>query len=303
MYDCIIIGSGPAGMSAALYLTRKKMKTILISDEVGGQTGKSAEVENYLGFTKLSGSDLIEKFSEHIEAIGVETKTAEVKSISKKDSGFEVKTSDETFEAKSIIIASGKTPRKLGIPGEEDFLGKGISYCATCDGPLFKDKTVAVIGGGNSALDAALEMEKYCQKVYIINLNDDFQGDEIRKDRVKSSQKIEVISKAQTIGVSGSQFLEKIKYKDLASGEEKEIESQGMFVEIGWMPATEIVKDLVNLNDIKEIKVDKDNKTSCEGIYAAGDVTDIEYKQIIISAGEGAKAALSCWKYIVTHKN
>ena len=302
MFDCIIIGSGPAGMSAAIYLTRKKMKTLLISDEVGGQAGKSAEVENYLGYTKLSGAELIGKFSEHIEAIGVETKTGVVTDVIKKENSFEVKAGEDVLEAKSIIVTSGKTPRKLNIPGEEEFMGKGISYCATCDGPLFKDKIVTVIGGGNSALDAALEMEKYAQKVYIINLNSDFQGDEIRKDRVKSSEKIEVMNKAQTISVSGSQFLEKIKYKDLASGEEKEIESNGMFVEIGWAPATEIVKDIVDLNDLKEIKVDKNNKTSCDGILAAGDVTDIEYKQIIIAAGEGAKAALSAWKYIITKR-
>jgi len=302
LYDTIIIGSGPAGMSAAIYLTRKKMKTLLISDEVGGQAAKSAEVENYLGYTKLSGPDLIGKFSEHIDAIGVERKTSEVKSVEKKENFFEVKTDSETFEAKTVIVTSGKTPRKLNIPGEEKFLGHGISYCATCDGPLFKDKTVTVVGGGNSALDAALEMERYAQKVYMINLNDDFQGDEIRKDRVKESPKIEVIDKAQTTEVSGNQFLEKIKYKDLNTGQEKEIESSGMFVEIGWMPATDFAKDLVELNNLKEIKIDRENKTSSRGIFAAGDVTDILDKQIIIAAGEGAKAALSAWKYIITKK-
>lgn len=302
MYDSIIIGGGPAGMSAAIYLARKKMKIVLISPEFGGQAAKSAEVENYLGFTKLSGAELTSKFHEHMSAIGVEEKIGEVKSIAKIESGFEIKTSEGNLQAKSVVIASGKTPRKLNIPGEEEFLGKGISYCATCDGPLFKDKTVMVVGGGNSALDAALEMERYATKVYIINLNDDFQGDEIRKDRVKASEKIEVIAKAETVSVSGTQFLEKIKYKDLNTNEEKEISSNGMFVEIGWMPATEIVKDLAELNNLKEIKVDRENKTSCEGIYAAGDVTDILEKQIIIAAGEGAKAALNAWKYIVTHK-
>jgi alkyl hydroperoxide reductase subunit F len=302
MFDCIIIGGGPAGMSAAIYLARKKMNIVLVSPEFGGQAAKSAEVENYLGFTKLSGAELTGKFHEHMTAIGVAEKQAEAKSIAKNGDIFEVKTSDETLQTKSVVITSGKTPRKLNIPGEENFLGKGISYCATCDGPLFKDKTVTVVGGGNSALDAALEMGKYAQKVYMINLNEDFQGDEIRKDRVKESSKIEVIAKAQTTGVSGSQFLEKIKYKDLNSNQEKEIESQGMFVEIGWMPATEIAKDLVELNNLKEIKIDRENKTSSEGIFAAGDVTDILDKQIIIAAGEGAKAALSAWKYIVTKR-
>ncbi|OGD57153.1 hypothetical protein A2V71_01845 [Candidatus Berkelbacteria bacterium RBG_13_40_8] len=302
MYDSIIIGGGPAGMSAALYLARKKMKIVLISPEFGGQAAKSAEVENYLGYTKISGPELTTKFTEHIEAIGVETKTAEVKSVAKKDSSFEVKTSDEALESKSVIVASGKTPRKLNIPGEKELLGKGIGYCATCDGPLFKDKVVTVIGGGNSALDAALEMEKYAQKVYVINLNEYFQGDEIRKDRVKNSEKIEVINKAQTLEAIGSQFLEKIKYKDLSTNTEKEIASSGMFVEIGWQPATEIVQNLVELNNLKEIKIDRENKTSVEGIFACGDVTDIKEKQIIIAAGEGAKAALSAWKFIVTRK-
>ncbi len=302
LYDAIIIGGGPAGMSAALYLARKKMKIVLISPEFGGQAAKSSEVENYLGYTKISGPALTAKFIEHIKAIGVETKTAEVKSILKKDTGFEIKTSDETLETKSIIVASGKTPRKLNIPGEDQLLGKGIGYCATCDGPLFKDRIVTVIGGGNSALDAALEMEKYAQKVYMLNLNEDFQGDEIRKDRVKSSEKIEVINKAQTLEAIGNQVLEKIKYKDLSTNQEQEIQSQGMFVEIGWAPATEIVQNLVELNNLKEIKIDRENKTSVEGIFACGDVTDILDKQIIIAAGEGAKAALSAWKYIVTHK-
>lgn len=302
MFDCIIIGAGPAGMSAALYLARKKMKIVMIASEIGGQAAKSSEVENYLGFTKTSGPELIDKFHEHIKAIGVEEKVAEAERVEKKDNFFEVKTSQETLQAKSVIIASGKTPRHLNIPGEKEFSGKGISYCAVCDGPLFQGKKVVVIGGGNSALDSALEMERYAQKVYMINLNDDFQGDEIRKDRVKKSSKIEVINKAQTVEAMGSQFLEKIKYKDLNSGQIKEIESQGIFVEIGWQPATEIVKNLVELNNLKEIKIDRENKTSKEGIFAAGDVTDILEKQIIIAAGEGAKAALNAWKYLITKK-
>ncbi len=301
MFDVIIIGAGPAGLSAAIYLQRKKMKTLILTTDFGGQTAKSAEVENYLGFTKLSGAELTQKFIEHAENIGVETKTAEVKSVTKIAEGFEIKTSDETYQAKSVLMASGKTPRKLGIPGEEEFMGKGVSYCATCDGPLYKDKTVAVIGGGNSALDSALELEKYATKVYMINLNADFQGDEIRKDRVKASEKIEIIAEAETTEIFGENFMKGLKYKNKA-GEIKEISADGLFVEIGWMPATDIVKDLVELNDLKEIKIDRENKTSAEGIFAAGDVTDEPNKQIIIAAGEGAKAALNLWKYLVLKK-
>ena len=311
MYDVIVVGGGPAGMSASIYTARKKLKTLLLTEEFGGQAAKSGEVENYLGFKKLSGAELTSKFQEHIETIGVETKTAAVESINKLEkgppageAGFEVKSKDETFQAKSIIITSGKVPRPLNIPGEKEFLGKGISYCATCDGPLFSNKTVAVIGGGNSALDAAIELEKHAAKVYILNLNPDFQGDEIRKDHVRESKKIGTISEAEITEVNGDQVLKGLKYKNLKSNEIKKLTVDGIFVEIGWTPATEPVKDLVDLdlNDLKEIKIDGDNQTSIPGIFAAGDVTSIKEKQIIIAAGEGAKAALAAWKYLVTNK-
>jgi len=301
MYDVIVVGGGPAGMSAAIYTARKKLKTLLLTEEFGGQAAKSGEVENYLGFGKLSGAELVSKFQEHIEAIGVESKTAVVESIEKLEKGFEVKTKDETFQAKSVIITSGKVPRPLNIPGEKEFLGHGISYCATCDGPLFNNKTVAVIGGGNSALDAAIELEKHAAKVYILNLNADFQGDEIRKDHVRESEKIETISEAQISEAIGDQMLKGLKYKDLKSNIIKELAVDGIFVEIGWTPAIDFIKD-IELNNLKEIEIDSENKTSIPGIFAAGDVTNIKDKQIIIAAGEGAKAALSTWKYLITNK-
>lgn len=300
MFDSIIIGGGPAGLSAAIYLARKKMNCLVLTPEFGGQAAKSAEIENYLGFTKVSGPELMQKFLEHAEAIGMKSKNEEVEKIEKKDDLFTIITSEGQYSTKSVIVASGKMPRKLDIPGEEEFLGKGVGYCAVCDGPLFRDKTVAVIGGGNSALDAALELEKYASKVYMINLNADFQGDEIRKDRVKESSKIELITEAQTTAIIGDNFMTGLKYKNKDG--EKDLACQGVFIEIGWMPATECVKDLVELNELKEIKIDNENKTSCEGIYASGDVTDISEKQIIIAAGEGAKAALNAWKYVVLKK-
>jgi len=302
MYESIIIGAGPAGMSAAIYLARKKMNICLITNDFGGQAAKSSEIENYLGFKKISGAELTQKFQEQIGVLNIDTKTTAVKLVSKKENIFVVKTAGGLLEAKTIIIASGKTPRSLNIAGEKELIGKGISYCATCDGPLFRDKVVAVIGGGNSALDAALELEKYAVKVYILNLNADFLGDEIRQDRVKKSLKIEVLSDVQTTGVYGEGVLGGLKYKNLKTGEEKEIKIDGMFVEIGWVPATDFVKDLVELNNLKEIKIDRENQTTCAGIFAAGDVTDIRDKQIIIAAGEGAKAALAAWRYLLTKK-
>lgn len=298
MLDCIIIGGGPAGMSAALYLIRKKMNILLLTPEFGGQGGKSAEIENYLGFIKITGPELMQKFQEHIESFGVESKLEEVKTLTKTDNGFKIKTGDTEYETKSVLITSGKTSRKLGVPGEEEFAGKGVAYCAICDGPLYKDKTVAIIGGGNSALDAGLELEKYAAKVYLVNVNADFQGDEVRKDKVKALTKIELVTEVETTEFFGEQFLKGLKYKT-KTGETKELACDGAFIEIGWVPSTDFVKDLVELNPMKEIVVDKINKTNVPGIYAAGDVTDIAEKQIIIAAGEGAKAALNVWKYVV----
>ena len=302
MYDVIIVGAGPAGMTATIYLARKKMNILLLTDELGGQTAKAATIENYPGYLSIQGSDLIAKMKEQVDELKVENKMLKVDKITKKENGFIVSTGEESFEGKSVIISAGKTPRPLNVPGEEDFLGKGIGYCVTCDGPLFKDKKVAVIGGGNSVLDAALEMEKYAAKVNIVNLNETFQGDEIRVDKVKASEKIEILNQAKTTSFYGENMLQGLKYEDLKTNEEKELAIDGAFIEIGWMPATDMAADLVKLNNLKEIEVDQNTLTSCEGVFAAGDVTNGLNKQIIIAAGQGATAALSAWKYVITHK-
>lgn len=302
MFDCIIVGGGPAGMSAAVYAKRKKLEILLLTPEFGGQAAKSAEIENYLGFEKIPGPELLAKFLDHIEGLEVESKNETVQKVEKKDVGFLVKTDEGEYETKTVLIASGKTPRLLDIPGEKEFMGKGVSYCAICDGPLFHDKVVVVAGGGNSALDAAIEIEKYAAKVYIINLNEQFQGDEVRKDHVSASKKIEVIAKAQISELKGDNLLKSLFYKNLKSGENKEIACHGLFVEIGWEPATDFAEHLVKINSLKEIEIDSENKTSLEGVFAAGDVTDIKEKQIIIAAGEGAKAALNVWQYLVSNR-
>lgn len=303
MYDSIIIGAGPAGMSAALYLARKKMNIILISDEVGGQTAKASHVENYLGIEEITGPELIEKFTNHVKKLAIVPKNLTVKKIIKTEGGFEIETNNEKLQSKSVIIASGKTPRKLGVPGEEKFIGKGVSYCAICDGPLFGGKIVAVIGGGNSALDSALEMEKYAKKVYIVNLNEDLQGDEILKERFAKSEKSQLLNLAKTTEILGDDFVSGLKYEDQKTKESKEIKCDGIFVEIGWQPSTDFASELVKLNQLKEIEVDKNQATSAEGIFACGDVTDTPYKQIIIAAGMGATAALACWRYLVSKKS
>lgn len=302
MYDVIIVGAGPAGMTAAIYLARKKVKVLIISSDFGGQMAKAAGIENYPGIMKISGGDLTNKMKEQVEELGVDIKNEAVTSVEKKDNGFSVIIDDERLETKSVLVASGKTHRHLNVSGEKEFTGKGVGYCVTCDGPLFKDKPVAIIGGGNSALDGALELSKYASKVYILNLNENFQGDEVRVDEVKKSDKIEILAPVKTLELTGEKFLEKLKYQNTKDNTEKEIAVNGCFVEIGWQPAASSVKDLVELTQIGEIKTDPDGKTTCEGIYAAGDVTDIVNKQIIIACGSAANTALNLWKWLITHR-
>jgi len=299
MYDCIIIGAGPAGMAAAIYLARKKMKIIVLTGDFGGQTAKASSVENYPGFEKISGPELSEKMHQQIEKLGVESKSEEVKGVEKDETSFNVTTYNGSYKAKSVIVCSGKTHRKLGVPGEEEFTGKGVSYCAICDGPLFKDKTVVIVGGGNSALDAALELEKYAKAVFILNISDQPQCDAILLDRFKDSPKSQIICGAKTKEIYGDGFVRGLKYEE-ESGNLKDLPCEGIFVEIGWTPSTDFVKNLVKVSELSEIEVDKTGATACEGIYAAGDVTDTPFKQIVIAAGEGAKAALSAWKYLIT---
>jgi alkyl hydroperoxide reductase subunit F len=264
---------------------------------------KAADICNYLGYDKISGPELGEKFKINLEKNKIEVKTGErVKVIKPIDGGFSIQTSQNSYEAKTILITSGKSPRRLNVPGEEEFLGKGVSYCATCDAPLFHNKSVVVIGGGNSALDAALEIEKYAQKVTIINLTQEVRGDEVLKDKFAKSPKCATINNAKTTEVLGDGLVKGIKYEDSETKEIKELPCEGVFVEIGWEPSTNFIKDSVKLNKLNEIEIDCFSKTSCEGIYAAGDVTDTPYKQIIIAAGDGAKAALSIWKYLLTKK-
>lgn len=302
MYDTIIIGAGPAGMSAAIYLARKKMKILVLTSDFGGQTAKAASVENYLGFEKISGAELVAKFQKHMASTGVEVKNTAVDSVQKKDQSLEVNAGEEILETKTVIITSGKTPRKLNVPGEKELVGKGVSYCATCDGPLFQDKTVVVVGGGNSALDAAVEMEKYAQKVYILSISSKVQGDEILVERFKKSDKGQVINNAKTTEILGEDSVKGLKYEDQNTKEIKEIACDGIFVEVGWTASTDFLKDMVKLNQLGEIEIDANNQTSTPGIFAAGDVTNVPFKQIVIAAGDGAQAALSTWKFLLTQK-
>lgn len=301
MHDIIIIGAGPAGLSAAIYAARKALKTLIISENIGGQGIDARYVENYLGFPGITGLELVEKFLEHAKSLGIEVIDGMiVEKIYKKDGIFEVIASEQRFETRSIIVSAGKKYRELGIPGAKEFEGKGISYCATCDAPLYKDKKVAVIGAGDAGLDAAWLLASYASKIYIINKYPELRGhNKELEEKIKQDGKIELFNGFLPNEIKGDKFVNKLIIQKVDSTRKEELDVQGIFVEIGSVPASEILKDFAQINQRGEIAVDREtNMTSTPGIFAAGDVTDVKYKQMIIAAGEGAKAALAAYDYL-----
>lgn len=299
LYDLIIIGAGPAGLSAAIYATRKKIDVLVLAENIGGQATEAHLVENYLGIPGLLGVELVEKFKEHTAKFNIRIKEGvEIKRIEKiSEKEFLIKTNSEDFNAKTLLIASGKKYRHLNIPGAKEFEKKGISYCATCDAPLFKDKIVAVIGAGDAGQDAAWQLTKYASKIYLLNKYASLRGQNLlMQEQIKAHKKIEILNESLPTEIKGEKFASSIVYEK--SGEKKEIAVNGIFVEIGSVPISEFLNNMVELNEKEEIIIDENNATSQKGIFAAGDVTNIKYKQIIIAAGEGAKAALSAYDYI-----
>lgn len=296
MYDLIIIGAGPAGITASVYAARKQMNFLVITEDIGGQTVWSGDIENYTGYQFVSGPELAAKFEEHMEKYNVPVKLNEkVTSIEKSSNKIVVKTGKETYESRTVIIASGKRSTELKVPGEKEFKNKGLTYCATCDGPLFGGKDVVIVGGGNSALDAALQLIKIAKNVYIVDINPELGGDPIMREKVVASSNVEVISNSVVMSIEGEKFVKSVKIK--TSGEERELAVEGVFVEIGLEPNSSFTKD-IDKNDKEEIIVNCNSETNIRGIYAAGDVTDVPEKQIIIAAGDGAKAALGAFKYL-----
>jgi thioredoxin-disulfide reductase len=299
MYDIIIIGAGPAGFTAGIYAARREMKALIIGKESGGQLVWAADIENYPGFKQISNTDLIKKMEEQVKGLGVEVKNTEVNKIEKKkDGNFILYTNKEKFEAKTVIVAIGLTPRRLAIPGEEKFSGKGVSYCANCDGPFFRNKTIAVVGGGNSAIDAAEIMSKIAKKVYIIHRQEEFRAFAAAIKEVKSRKNIEFILNSEVKEISGSQTVQKIKIFNNKTNKETEMDIDGIFIEVGRIAATDLVKDLAERDEKMQILVDEKCKTSTEGLFAAGDVTQVPFKQITIACGQATIAALAAYQYI-----
>ena len=300
IYDLIIIGAGPAGITAAVYAARKKMDILVITKDIGGQAALSGDVENYTGYQFISGPELAEKFEEHMRQFNFNIKENEkVTELTGKAGKFLIKTSKNSYQAKTVIVASGKKSRELGVPGEKEFRNKGLVYCATCDAPLFNGNDVAVIGGGNSALDATLQLLKIAKYIYIIDIAKNLIGDEIMQEKIRKSKKITVFNNSRVIEVLGNDFVNAIKIKK--GKKEETLDVQGIFVEIGLIPNSDFAVDLKK-NKSGEIEVSERNETNIPGIFAAGDVTNVIEKQIIIAAGEGAKAALGAFHYLNTQK-
>ena len=301
MYDLIIIGGGPAGITAGIYAARQKLNTLLITKSFGGQMlKKSGMIENYPGFEEISASELIQKFERQLRKQKVDIKINEAMKVKKIGGHFLVITkSKNRFESGAVIVASGADPRLLEVPGEKEFLGRGVSYCVTCDGPLFEGKTVAVIGGGNSAFEAAIFLVKLARKIYILEYGENVRADAENQERVKKTGKVEIITNAQVMKIQGKQFVNSLIYEDRKTGKEKKLLVEGVFIEIGSQPATSFVKDLVDFNERDEIVVEfETSQTKTPGLFAAGDCNVGKFKQIITACGEGAKASLAVYDYL-----
>jgi len=302
-YDLIVLGGGPAGLNTALYAKRKGLQVGVIARDIGGQVMDTSSVENYLGFTSLSGEELMKKFVGHVNELEVPVlEYEELESVNVKDNSNireVVLKNGQRFNTYSVVIATGSKPRKLGVPGEKEYSGKGVCYCAICDGPLFAGEEVIVAGGGNSAVEAAIDLAKISKKVTIVHRSQ-FRADQILIDQLSRLDNVEVKLQTQILEVEGDKFMTGVRVADRESGEEYIVEGAGLFVEIGYLPNSEMFSNLLSLNERNEIVVDRYGKTSVDGIYAAGDVTDTPYKQIIMSAGDGAKCALAVNDYLNT---
>jgi thioredoxin-disulfide reductase len=301
IYNLIIIGGGPAGITAGIYAARQQMETLLITKEFGGKLGqKTIAIENYPGFEQISGLELSQRFEKQVRKQKIDIEKDEAVEVKKSGERFFILTgSKNRFEAKSVIIASGGDPRPLEVPGEKEFIGKGVSYCTACDGPLFSDKTVAVVGGGDSGLEAALFLSKIAKKVYILEYAEKIAANMLNRQKVEKIKNIEIITNAALQEIRGENFVHSLVYKDRLAQKQKTLEVEGIFIEIGYQPATSFVKGLVDFDKRDQIKIDvRTCETSVPGLFAAGDVTDFWLKQIVVAAAQGAKAAMSSYRYL-----
>ena len=300
-YDSIVIGAGPAGITAAIYLSRKKLDILVIALDLGGQANLSTDVDNYTGFAMISGRELVKKFEEHLKAFKIKVVRDKVVAIKKDGDLFEIKTNRNTYWSKTAIIASGKKPRSLNAPGEDAFVGKGVTYYNIYDAPFFKSKPVAIVGGGNSALQAILMLAKFTKKIYVINITPELTGDEALQEKFKKLAFVKVFNNSKVTKLIGKKKLEKVEFMNVNTKQVSSLDVRGVIVEIGLEPSLGFeLPEKLKMSERGEIDVDQNCNTSVAGLFAAGDVEDVKGKQIIIAAGEGAKAALSAYDYIQT---
>lgn len=305
-HDLIIIGGGPAGIAAGVYAARKKLATLLIAREFGGQSVVSDDVQNWIGTPSISGLDLAKSLEGHLRAQeGIEIAEGETATrVSGSAGNFIVETeSGASFTGKAILLAQGSRRKKLGVPGEERLNGRGVAYCATCDAPIFRGKVVAVVGGGNAGLESVMDLLPYAEKVYLIVRSGALKGDAVTQEKVREAEKVTILFNAETREILGETSVSGLRYLEKESGEERELAIGGVFVEVGSLPNSEIVRDLVERNERGEVVVDhKTQQSSREGIWAAGDVSDVLYKQNNISAGDAIKAVLNIGDYLRTRR-
>lgn len=296
MYDLIIIGGGPAGTAAAVYAARKRLKTVLITSEFGGQSVVSEDIQNWIGTVSISGTGLAESFKKHVMAYAndvVEVKEGQKAVAIKKDGGEFIISTDtaQEYKGKTVLIVTGSRRRKLAVPGADQFENKGITYCASCDGPLFSGKDVVVVGGGNAGFETAAQLLAYAKSVTLLNNSKEFRADPVTIEKVLAHQNMKAVSNVSLLEVKGENFVKALIYKGNDTGETTELPTEGVFVEIGLVPATDFVKGLVDLNPYGSVIIDpRTQATSVKGIWAAGDCTDVLYHQNNIAAGDAVRA-------------
>lgn len=297
--DVCIVGAGPAGMTAAVYAARKRLSTAIVTKDVGGQVAWTKDIENYMGYQYITGRELTGKFEEQVRQFPIPIIIDEVSEIKPGGGDFVVLTrGGRSISTRTVIVASGKRPMALGMPNEQRLIGRGVSYCSTCDGPLFSKKDVAVIGGGNSAVQAAVEMSGIANKVHLVSRSP-WRADPVIAEKADHLPNLVKKMGFEPVDVLGDSTVQGLRVKDARNGKTEDLSVQGVFLEIGLVPNSDFVKGFLDLNESGEILVDSNCRTKILGIFAAGDVTQVHDKQIVIAAGEGAKAALSVHEYLM----